>query len=156
MASSNHSERVRRGEVRASWVQRYGFLSGIDVIRVDIFNSRMVPHSNHSILALNIDADILWKYLGKDSRDPNPKVNVHTIFDFLGSSGCYLVSYVLSRKVGRVVIKYVFSLFQKTEFYTTFGLYMISEGESFNDAFRVWTFRVHFIDTVHIHTRYMN
>lgn len=47
----------------------------------------MMPYSKHSILALDVDVNIIGQDLRQKGRNSNTKVDIHAVLNFLTSSG---------------------------------------------------------------------
>jgi hypothetical protein len=95
----------------------------------------VVPHSNHSVLALNVDVNIRGQDFRQAGGNSNAKIHTHPIFDLFGSTSRYLVSdvfLIVDVQVGIVESKPIFVHRTVSDFPLYFNV--INNGQPFDHA----------------------
>ena len=110
-----------------------------------------MPDSEYSVLALDVDEDVVGQHLREEGWNSNTEIDVHAIFNLLASSGSDAVpDLVLMIDSSYVVSIGQLPLLDRTEFHLPLHLHMVNEGEPLNHALGVLASRIHLVNAVNV------
>mmetsp|Transcript_14500 Transcript_14500/g.16022 ORF Transcript_14500/g.16022 Transcript_14500/m.16022 type:complete len:329 (-) Transcript_14500:529-1515(-) len=84
MGSSDHTEGVGTGDGNSSGAESDCLFTGVNKIRINIFQHGVGSHTQQTVLTLDLNINILFDPVGNQSGDTDTQIDVHAIGNFLG------------------------------------------------------------------------